>query len=247
MRTEMLSHYSRALKRELRVMVYGHGGVPVLAFPTEGAACREYEDFGLVGQLRDYLDGGKMTLYVPDTVDDESWLAYRADPAWRAARQEQYYRCCVDELVPLMKRRSRLVPAVMGCSLGANHAVVAFLRRPELFRGVLALSGVYDTDVWFGGWMNPTLYESSPERFLPSLAENHKYIPIYNRKKLIFVCGRGAFEDDALRTMQHMQRIFAAKGIHAVFDYWSAEATHDWPWWFRQARRHVPTLLGERH
>ena len=243
---ELIRHYSVALKRELQVMVYGKKGVPVLAFPTEGANCREYEDFGLISQLRDHLNGGKVMLFVPDTVDEETWLARGADPAWRAARQEQYYRACVEELVPLMRRRSHLQPGVMGISLGANHAAIAFLRRPELFRGVLALSGVYDSDVYFGGWMNPTLYDSSPERFLPSLSEKHKYIPLYNRKKLLFVCGQGAFEDDAVRTLQHLQRNFIAKGIHATCDLWGADVTHDWPWWYKEARTYLPLLLGEK-
>ena len=74
-----------------------------------------------------------------------------------------------EELLPLMRARNDRLPLVTGCSMGANHAVISFFRRPELFSGLLALSGVYDSDYFFHGWMNPTLYDSSPERFLPNM------------------------------------------------------------------------------
>ena len=55
---EEITHYSPALDREMHVMVYGHGGVPFLSFPTQDSMCRNYEDFGMIDQLADYLDGG---------------------------------------------------------------------------------------------------------------------------------------------------------------------------------------------
>ena len=31
--------------------------------------------------------------------------------------------------------------------MGANHAAITFLRHPDLFRDVIALSGVYDSEL----------------------------------------------------------------------------------------------------
>ena len=112
--------------------------------------------------------------------------------------------------------------------MGADHTAISFLRRPDLFAGMLALSGVYDADYFFDGFMNPTLYENSPERFLPNMPADHPYIELYNQKKII------------------LQSVFEQKGIHAWCDFWGYDVNHDWPWWFRQLRYFLPFLLNEQ-
>ena len=49
----------------------------------------------------------------------------------------------------MQKNTSNMLPIVTGPSLGANQAAITFLRRPELFSGLLALSGVYNSDYFF--------------------------------------------------------------------------------------------------
>ena len=131
-------------------------------------------------------------------------------------------------------------------SMGADHTAICFLRRPDLFAGMLALSGVYDADYFFDGFMNPTLYENSPERFLPNMPADHPYIGLYNRKKIIFCVGQGAWEEDGVRTLRFLQSVFEQKGIHAWCDFWGYDVNHDWPWWFRQLRYFLPFLLNEQ-
>ncbi len=245
MKTEALTHYSRSLGRDMHMMIYGHGGAPFLAFPTQDSMCRQYEEFGLTGHIADYLDGGRMQLFVVDTVDAESWSAKGGDPAWRAERQEQYHRYIVDQVVPLMRERNPRPPFTVGMSMGADHAAITFLRRPELFRGMLALSGVYDADYFFDGFMNPTLYENSPERFLPNMPAEHPYVELYNRRRIIFCVGQGAWEEDGVRTLRRLQRVFEEKGIRAWCDFWGFDVNHDWPWWFKQMRYFLPFLLDE--
>ena len=243
---EQVSHYSRALNRDMRVMIYGTGGMPFLCFPTQNSPCTNYEDFGMIDQLADFIDGGQIQLFVVDTVDIESWSARGADNERRALRQEQYFHYIVDEAVPFIKSRNPATPAVTGFSMGADHAVITFLRRPDLFRGVIALSGVYDADYFFDGWMNPTLYESSPERFLPNMPVTHPYIALYNDRKIIICCGQGAWEEDGVRTLKHLQRVFREKGIRAWCDFWGHDVNHDWPWWFKQMRYFLPFMLNEQ-
>ena len=86
----MLTHHSSALDRDMHIMVYGEGGTPFLCFPTQNSMCRNYEEFGLIGQLEDYLDNGLLQLFVVDTVDAESWSLRGGDNVRRAAWQEQY-------------------------------------------------------------------------------------------------------------------------------------------------------------
>ena len=227
------------------MMVYGHGGVPFLGFPTQDSMCRNYEDFGMIDQLADFIDDGRIQLFVVDTVDRESWSPKGGDKPRRAAIQEQYFLYIVDEALPLIHGRNPALPAVTGFSMGANHAVITFLRRPDLFRGVIALSGVYDADYFFDGWMDETLYNNSPERFLPNMPKDHPYIPLSNARKIILCCGQGAWEEDGVRTLRHMQSIFQSKGIDAWCDFWGYDVNHDWPWWFKQMRYFLPYMLGE--
>ena len=242
---EEITHYAHALGRDMHIMIHGHGGMPLLCFPTQDSMCRNYEDFGVVEHLSDYIDGGRVQLFVVDTVDRETWSARDGDKVWRAARQEQYFHYIVDEVVPLIHERNDNIPAVTGLSMGANHAAITFLRRPDLFRGVIALSGVYDSDLFFDGWMNETLYESSPERFLPNMPADHPYLPLYNRRRIIFCVGQGAWEEDGVRTLRNLERIFREKDIHAWCDFWGYDVNHDWPWWFKQLRYFLPHMLGE--
>jgi len=244
---EELTHHSRALDREMHMMVYGHGGLPLLCFPTQDSMCRNYEDFGMIDNLSDFIDGGRVQMFVVDTVDAESWSPKGGDKAWRAARQEQYFHYIVDEALPLIRLRNPEIPAVTGFSMGADHAVICFLRRPDLFRGLIALSGVYDADYFFDGWMDPTLYDNAPERFLPNMPANHPYIDLYNARTMILCCGQGAWEADGVRTLKHLERVFHEKGIRAWCDFWGYDVAHDWPWWFKQMRYFLPFILGDKH
>ena len=245
MKREEIVQFSRSLDREMHLMVYGDRGIPFLSFPTQDSKCHNYEDFGMIHHLADYLENGQIQLFVVDTVDEESWSLKSGDPVWRAARQEQYYHYIVDEAVPLIREWNGALPAVTGCSMGANHAVITFLRRPDLFRGVIALSGVYDSDYFFDGWMNPTLYDNSPERFLPGMPADHPYIPLYNTRKIILCCGQGDWEQDGVRTLKYLESVFREKGIHAWCDFWGFDVNHDWPWWFRQMRYFLPFMLAD--
>ena len=243
---EETSHFSSSLNKEMHIMIYGHAGVPFLCFPTQNSTCHNYEDFGMISQLSDFIEGGRVQLFVVDTVDAESWSPKDWDKTWRAARQEQYFHYIVDEAVPLIRSRNPQAPAVTGFSMGANHTLITFLRRPDLFRGMIALSGVYDSDYFFDGWMDPTLYESTPERFLPNMPADHPYVGMYNERKMILCCGQGAWEEEGVRTLRNLERIFKEKGIHAWCDFWGYDVNHDWPWWFRQMRYFIPFILGDR-
>ena len=154
---EEITHYSNCLSRDMHICIYGHGGVPFLAFPTQDSKCHNYEEFGMINELSDYLEDGKIQYFVVDTIDKESWSEGDWDLGRRAWKQELYFHYIVDEAMPIiLERTGGKLPMTTGCSLGANHAVITMLRRPDLFSGCLALSGVYDSNVFFKGWMNET-------------------------------------------------------------------------------------------
>ncbi len=243
---EEYGHYSWILDKDMRIIIYGQSGMPFLCFPTQNSMSNNYEDFGMIDHLADFIEDGRIQLFAVDSVDVESWSLSEGDKEWRAARQEQYFHYIIDEVIPFMRDRNDQTPAVTGFSMGANHALITFLRRPDLFRGVIALSGVYDSDFFFNGWMNPTLYENSPERFLPQMPADHPYIELYNERRMILCCGQGAWEDDSLRTLRYLESVFLEKGIHAWCDFWGYDVNHDWPWWYKQMRYFLPFMLSNQ-
>ena len=244
---EHVTHYSKHLDRDMHMMIYGHDGLPFLAFPTQNSMCMNYEDFGMINQLQDFLENGAIRIFVVDTVDSESWSPKDWDKGYRAEKQEQYFRYITEEAVPLiLEKTGGRLPVTTGMSMGANHAVNMFLRRPDLFSGCLALSGVYNSDMFFDGWMNETLYMNSPERYLPNMPADHPYVDIYNTKNIIICVGQGAWEEDGVNSLRYLQSVFNEKGINAWCDFWGYDVNHDWPWWFRQMRYFIPILLEKQ-
>ena len=231
----------------MTVKTYGAGGLPILVFPTQDAMSDNFENFGMIDTLKDFIDGETIQLFCVDTVDQETWSNVYGDKVWRAARQESYYRYIIEEVLPLIREKnsSGKLPIVTGCSLGGFHAAIVFLRRPELFAGMLSLSGVYDAKFFFDGWLNSVLYDNSPTDFLANMSPNHPYIELYNAKKIILCVGQGRWEEEGIRTTAIMRDIFKAKNISAQTDFWGFDVDHDWFWWKRQMIYFLPQFLED--
>src|SRR5579859_1272348 len=116
----------------MELLVFGHAGARVIAFPTSMGRFYQWEDFGLVGALREHLERGWIQLYCVDSVDAESWYAKQKPPAERARRHNQYDRYILDEVLPYSAGRNG-TPFVMtaGASFGAYHAINFALRHPQ--------------------------------------------------------------------------------------------------------------------
>ncbi|MBR2214212.1 MAG: esterase family protein [Selenomonadaceae bacterium] len=239
---------SHALQKEMHLRIYGSGEVPMLAFPTGEALCDNFENFGMIDTLAPDIDSGHVQLFTVDTIDSETWTNIWGDRERRAERQEAYYDYIVEEVLPFIAKTNGTgcLPIAMGCSLGALNAAIVFFRRPELFGGLLALSGSYDAKYYFNGWLNGTLYDNSPIDFLANISPDHRYISLYNQKKIILAVGQGRWEYEGRRTTAIMGDILYAKGIEAWVDFWGYDVDHDWYWWKKQVLYFLPYVLGER-
>lgn len=243
---DAIYYHSNVLGEDLGVIVYGMTGYPIIVFQTQDSKCTNYEDFGMISELADYIDGGKVQLFCVDSIDQESWSNTNGDKSWRAQRQEDYFRFVTDELVPYVHDRngSDLRPLATGCSMGATHSAIAALRRPDLFQGCIALSGVYRTSFFFGDWMDENLYMNDMVQMLHDLPADHPYIHLYNHRSLCFCVGQGAWED-GLSDLRDMDASFKRLGISAWCDFWGYDVNHDWPWWKKQMRYFLPIVLED--
>ena len=237
---------SAILGRDMHVNVYGKKGLPVVVFPTLAASPESIEEAGIVDELADYLDSGTIQLFCTETVDAESWGG-TGDPKERSLRQESFYHYVVDELVPLVQKvsKSKARPLALGFDMGATHAAVALLRRPDLFQGCMCLSGCYDASRYFGDWMDATLYDNTPCAFLPNMPADHPYVAVYNQRQLLFCTGQDATEADSLRTTREIDGELRRLGVEAWCDYWGGDVTHTWHWWKKQLLYFLPIVLDD--
>ena len=243
---KMVVRHSEVLGEDLDVIVYGTAGQPVMAFVPLGQRPESLEEVGLVDELSDYLDAGVIQLFSVSNVDGESWGSdgYAVE---RAARQEAYYQAVCEEIVPLVAEvsGSGARPLALGFDLGATHAAVFALRRPDLFQGCVCLSGVYDASRYFGDWMDATLYDNTPCAFLPNMPTDHPYIALYNQRQLLFCCGQEGSEADSLRTTREIDAQLQRLGVEAWCDYWGGDVSHTWFWWKKQVRYFMPIVLED--
>lgn len=247
MHTEYHKEYSPRLGRDMEFKVYGHGGKPVLAYPCQNGRFFDWEGFGMLDTLGDYLESGRLQLFTADTIDSETVSAKGQDPYGRVRRHEAWFGYITEELVPRIREINGTGQdlLVTGFSMGAYHAGNTFFRRPDIFDSVIALSGLYDTEDMYGGYMDEVVYANDPCASIANMPADHPYIDLYNRRKIVICVGQGAWEDQLLAGTRRLDEVLRRKGIHAWVDYWGYDVNHDWPWWKKQIRYFLPYVLGE--
>jgi len=228
--------YSRILERDLSFLVIGHGGKPVLIFPTQCGRCTDFNDFHMFDAIAKQIELGDVQLFCVDSIDRETWSHPSGDNGSRSWMLEQWFRHITEEFLPRMLEINATMqaPITAGCSLGAVHALNIFLRRPDLFDGVIALSGIYDGHHYFENYMDKYVYENSILDYMKNFPKDHSYIPMYNARNICICTGQGAWEDASVQSASALKDIFEQKGIRANIDFWGKDVDHDWIWWRKQ-------------
>ena len=131
-----------------------------------------------------------------------------------------------------------------GASMGAMHAANLFFRRPDLFEGCFAISGLYDSPEFFGNYMDELLYNNCPVYYLANMSADHYYRDLYRNSKILIVCGQGNWEEPLLESTRRLQAVMDPMNVGARFEYWGYDVDHDWPWWFKMVEHYVPQLLA---
>ena len=251
METQYFKSYSHTLGRDMECKVYGHAGRPVLFIPCQDGRFFDFENFRMTDAWAPWIESGEVMVFSIDTIDLETWSDKNGDPYWRARRYEAWIRYIVDEAAPAIRDMAKWRNGwndepgitVFGCSLGATHAANLFYRFPDVFTGLLALSGIYTAEYGFGGYMDEVVYQNSPVHFLADMPHHHPYVEKYNRNQGIICVGQGPWEIP--ETTLRLRDIFARKGINTWIDVWGTDVLHDWDWWYKQVAYFVPKMLGK--
>ena len=84
-----------------------------------------------------------------------------------------------DEVLPLIRNENgaEARPITTGASLGAFLSANEYFKHPDLFRGVIAMSGSYDIRSYLDGYYDDNVFFNNPADYLPGLNDDH-YLPI---------------------------------------------------------------------
>jgi esterase/lipase superfamily enzyme len=230
MKKEIRKWWSPNLQKDMEIAVYGHYGYALLMFPTAESGFLEYEHSGLIDSITDYIRSGTLKAYVVNNNNSETWLNRHMSPADKAARHQLYNRYIVEEVIPFIKSNCNgEVPVIVtGASLGAFHAANIFFRHPDLFAGLIALSGTYSLTEYSSGYFDDDVYFNSPLEFLPGLTDEN-IIGQMRNKNIIIAAGRGEYEDP--QAARDLSNILHSKNIPHWLDIWGYDVEHDWPSW----------------
>src|SRR5438105_2854173 len=125
--------YSHRLNRDMGVAVYGHYGMPILAFPTSMGDEWEQEGQGMIGTLSPYIDQGRIRIFCINGVQSDSFANKGAHPFHRSWMQAQYDAYVANEVFPFIDSVCQTpgIPiTTYGASLGAYHAANTLFKHP---------------------------------------------------------------------------------------------------------------------
>jgi esterase/lipase superfamily enzyme len=212
----------------MELLVFGHGGTPMLVFPSSKGRFFEYEDAGMIGAVAYQLENGLNQVFCPDGVDDESWYNYGAHPGYRVYRHMQYDAYILNEVLPLIRAiNGNQYLIATGCSFGAYHAANLAFRHPDLVDKLICLSGGYDVHQYIHGYYDDNAYFNAPFDYLPNLNDGW-YLDKLRQMRIILGTGE---HDICLQDNLHLSNLLNAKGINHWLDIWGDGMQHDWPWW----------------
>ena len=194
MHIEYHKWWSQNLCRDMEYKVYGHDGQAFLAFACQDGRFFDWESYGMIGALAPFIESGRIRIICVDSIDPETWSNKGGDKRWRIEQQERWFHYVVDELLPNVRCNDSQMFFTTGCSMGGFHAANFFFRRPDLFNGMLALSGLYHASYGFDDYTDDLVYANSPQDFLPNMPSDHPWMQTYRQRRIIFCVGQGVWE-----------------------------------------------------
>lgn len=215
------------LDRKMDLLVFGHAGSRVLAFPTSRGSYHEWEDRKMPEVLGEQLHAGTLQLFCVASADDASWYDDTLPMHERAVWQARYDAFLRDEVLPRTVALNN-DPALItvGASFGGYHALCFAMRYPHLVTRVLSMSGLPDIKRLTKGWSDDAVYVHNPADFMRNEHEEAR-LEAFRRMDIILAVG----QDDSLApsNIEFSQTLWH-RGIGNALRVWNGWA-HDWPYW----------------
>jgi esterase/lipase superfamily enzyme len=222
--------HSPSLNKHMEIVTYGHFGFPLLLLPTAAADYLEYERFYMLDMIKEPIEAGKVKVFSINSINRESWMNSKIHPKHRAMRAQSFNQYISDEVVPYIWNscNGRIGIITCGASLGAYHAANQLFRRPDLFAGMIAMSGNYNVTNFTDGYYDDDVYYNDPLAYLPNLGGD-QLNALQHKTAIHILTGQGNYERP--EGSKQLAGILASKGIPHNLDIWGYDMPHDWPTW----------------
>jgi esterase/lipase superfamily enzyme len=231
--------YSHRLNRDMGVAVYGHYGMPILAFPTSMGDEWEQEGQGMIRTLSPYLDQGRIRIFCINGVQSDSFANKGAHPFHRSWMQAQYDAYVANEVFPFIDSVCQTpgIPiATLGASLGAYHAANTLFKHPDHVKRCYALSGIYDMRDSMDGMYDDNFYFNNPVDYMAN-QNDPWFLHQYGSCDIHLATGTGPWENSG--PTYRMSEVLKNRGIAHHLDDWGPEGGHEWPYWHHQMWEYV--------
>jgi esterase/lipase superfamily enzyme len=236
MTEEYIRRYSSHLERELEMLVFGHAGLPVFLFPTSTGRFDQGKQCGLIATVAPLIDSGRIRVYCPDGIDEESWNNYWIPPGERVKIHLAWERSILELIDQAREETGADKVVVAGCSFGGYHAANLAFRHPERVTAMVSLSGAFDIRQLLHGYYDQDCYFNNPVDYLPGL-EDPQYLEPLHRMGIVLSTGEW---DICREANARLSDILTRKGIAHWLDV-RPGAVHDWPLW----REAFPLYLSQ--
>lgn len=218
----------------MEVLVFGHGGTPVIVFPTSMGRFYDYENRGMIDAVRSKYENGELQAFCVDSVDTESWYNKAIAPRDRVLRHEAYERYLLNEVVPFIATRAHHNNlGVTGCSFGGYHSLNFAFRHPDLISSCVTMGGAADIRQFLNGYTDEHCYLNNPPEYMARLSDPW-YLDRIRTMRIVLATGEN---DLCLGDNERMSAVLSAQNIPHCLDVWRDGTGHDWPWWQQMARK----------
>lgn len=234
MKEEYFKWYSPHLNRDVEMLVFGHGGYPVVVFPTSKGSFHENKDMGLIGSAHWYLEQGMIQIYCPESNDSQSFYNKSIHPHDRIQNHVAYDKMICHELVERIRlNTSAAKVALAGCSFGGYHAANFAFRHPGYVSHLFSMSGVFDIRDFMDGYQQDDIYYNCPLEYLHGLNDGE----LWNMGIVLGTSNWDICFDANLK----LHEVLKSKNVSHWLDV-RQDRQHDWPLW-REMFPHYLSLI----
>jgi esterase/lipase superfamily enzyme len=230
--------FSPRMDRDMEMLVFGHGGTPVIVFPSSWGRFYEWKDFLMIDALADKIEAGFIQLYSVDSHCADSWYNYQIHPRDRLLRHNRWEGYVFDEVIPLIRMNNNhpgLITA--GVSFGAYLAINFALKHPEIVTKAIGLSGSYSIKRLLNDYYDEDVYFNCPISYMANLYDE-RLRGLISRMEIFLATSDWDLGVCRERTYE-MSRVLSERGIPHRLDDWDGQINHDWPSWRRMIRQYL--------
>lgn len=223
--SDIKSWKSPSLGREMKIMVAGEEGTPVIVFPSAYGDYLEWNNNRAFDVLEEQIDLGYNQFFCLDSFAADCFMNDDADPVKRMQRFNQYQDYVMDEVLPFIsEENSNPYIIATGVALGAYAALLMALKFPTNFQKVISLSGYFDIREHLGKTIDDHIYFNNPIEFIPNLNDD-KLLGLINSVDIRLL----NYKNDPTREKtRKMSDILWLKFIEHEHYVWEEEAGNMW-------------------